>query len=212
MGWGSKMDELTALACRAKSEADAFSELVQRLNPLLGGLAQRYWIPYETDDEVAQVLRIELWNAVRSFRSGHVPFLPFAKMFVENRMKTMMKRRVYGAKYLFMNQMKRVDEQGPANDRGEPLPGTTPAVEEDVVHELVLKAARERLYELLEQLLTDLERECFVRRYIYEQSYREISEQLELVSVKAVDNAIARVKKKMMNHPAVVELWNSVAG
>ncbi|MBX6395632.1 MAG: sigma-70 family RNA polymerase sigma factor [Alicyclobacillaceae bacterium] len=206
------MDELTALACRAKSDADAFSELVQRLNPLLGSLAQKYWIPYETDDEVAQVLRIELWNAVRSFRKGQVPFLPFAKMFVENRMKTMMKRRVYGAKYMFMNQMKRVEEQGPLNDQGEPLPAATPAVEEDVIHELVLKAARERLYELLEQLLTDLERECFVRRYIYEQSYREISEELDLISVKAVDNAIARVKKKMMNHPAVVELWNTLAG
>ncbi|ADG06794.1 MAG: sigma-70 family RNA polymerase sigma factor [Kyrpidia sp.] len=136
-------------------------------------LAAKYWLPNDTEDEVIQVLRIELWNAVKEYRPGR-PFQGFAKMFLHNRLKTLVARKVYGGKHVFFREA--VSLETAVSDRT--AQRSVPSAEDEAMARLIRLALKERLYEVLDQALTDLERECFVRRYIFEQSYKQIQKEL----------------------------------
>jgi RNA polymerase sporulation-specific sigma factor len=203
--------ELDRIAIEAKTDEGVFKELMERLMPLLYGVSHRYQIPYETNDEILQILRIELWNAVRAYQPEKHHFFQFARMFIENRMKTVMRRRVYSRKHCFLNQMKRLEE-GIGNQDDRSYANVVPVVEEDLIKEMVGRLAKERLYDLLDEILTDLEKECFIRRFLFDQPHAIIYKEMHLMSLKSVDNAIARVKRKMLSHPEIQELFHDIAG
>lgn len=199
------MQDLTELACWAKKDPDAFAELSRRFHPLMASIAKKYWLPNDTEDETMQILRIELWNAVKKFRPER-SFEGFVKMFLRNRMKTVITRKAFGEENRFWQS---VDRLTWAPDRIHHQ--AYPSPEDEVVHKLATASLRKGLCQALQQALTDLERQCFIGRYIYGHSYRQIQDRLKLKSTKAVDNALTRVRKKLAKHPKVIELWKNLA-
>lgn len=197
---GAKLDSMTQVALRAKTDEDAFRALLDKFHSFIR-LVTRDVLPlyYDTSDEVEQVMRIELWNAVQTFNvSFGLPFKVFAVHCLRRRLKSWMRTHFYTGKSVFNWSNVRMD------DSSRPLT----AAESSLVSDPDDYLCREELYATLRRFiqsaLTQLERNVFILWYA-EDSYDEISSKLGL-DKKAIDNALARAKKKLRSSQLLLDL------
>ncbi len=198
--------DLDNLAIEAKASSTAFEDLLVQVEPLLEPIINKYNAYWNVErEELLQWMRIEVWNAVKLFRPGMMPFLYFCRMTVTNHIKKRLYRLFYGKASGLNRQAVRIDQWVEQYTEVPFL--ESPSVEVQVFRSLSLDAIKQCLGELK---LTDLEAHCMRRFYIDEYTYAEIKEELNLSSRKPIDNALARVRKKVRENNTLRALYEEL--
>lgn len=174
--FGSSSDE--ELVCASPENDGAYSELISRYLPSIRRLARVYTkSPADRDDLVSEGI-LGLLNAIRTFSEGRgASFSTYAGVCVNNRMLSALKK---------LSVIHRREESLEDNSTAQ---GTSP--EKIVIDREVLSD----IFSEVSENLTELERSVF-GQYINGASYADISENLG-IDKKAVDNALARVRRKL---------------
>ena len=194
-------DEALLSRARAGDEA-AVVELLLRYRRFARSKARSYFLVGADEEDLVQEGMIGLYKAVRDYDSDQgVPFRAFAELCITRQVLTAIKgatRRKHAPLngYVSLNRPLAVAPDGDGDrSLGDLLAAgatTDPA-------ELVISA--ERLRELqrhVDESLSDFEVEV-LRLYVEGKSYQEIADLLHR-HVKAVDNALQRVKRKIEMH------------
>lgn len=183
----SLTDEELAQLSRDGSE-DAFVLLMQRCSPMIQQHAARYQSAWQGAEDLAQEGLVGLLSAVRTFRAdGGASFRTYASVCIRHRMITAVKR-VYAAREVPPSEQLSLEEEAEwaeFSGQGQADPAQLVVQQEDTNHLL--------LY--LRRMLTPLEYEVLMR-HLAAYSYEEIAKQCH-VHVKAVDNALQRVRRKL---------------
>ena len=168
------------IAQAAAGDQEAFALLVHRMMPLIHDQVRRIGAVGLEDEDLAQEALMGLLAAVRTYRpDGGAAFTTYATTCIRNRLLSVARR--HGP---------RVDHEQPLEESDD-LPDT-------VVDPTLQVQEREALNGLLSRLqsrLTPLEYRVLLLR-LSDCSYAEIAARLG-ITVKAVDNAIQRIRRKM---------------
>ena len=212
--------ELNDLAVRAKTSEEEFGLLLVKLRPTLNRFVDRYfrdWHTYVEHEEIQQWAYIELWNAVRTYEPNGMPFSSSWKWVVTKHIKGRLRRLIYGRSKEHNRTAIRFDFAD-GDENGEDrstrygvrvrVP-TAQSAESIFLHTDAQKKLHDQLIETM-STLTDLEKCCTKMVYFEEQSYADAQELLGLHSRKSVDNALARVKKKISRNNELRSMYQEL--
>ncbi len=174
---GRSDDELLAAA---EQDVAACEELISRYLPSLRRMAAIYRVSGADRDDLVSEGILGLWNAIRTYSAGAgASFSTYAGHCAANRMKNALKKaaRIKG-------------REDPIEDLDEPeAAGVSPekiAIDREFIREI---------FEETSASMTELERNT-LSLYIDGASYQDIAKILG-TDRKSVDNALARVRKKL---------------
>lgn len=170
--------EHTLVKAARQGDDAAFATLSEQYRPLLRSMAEAYrhrCEPLGCDfEDLLQEASFSLYRAVMTYdtKQSKVSFGLYAKVCIRNRMVSVMRRlrSEKRRKLALQEQQKQITDRPPRRDTAE-------------------------LVALSEKLLANYERTVFLM-FVEGHSYKDIANTLG-VSVKSVDNAIFRAKKKL---------------
>ena len=168
------------IAQAAAGDQEAFALLVHRMMPLIHDQIRRIGCDGLEDEDLAQEALMGLLAAVRTYRpDGGATFTTYATACIRHRLLSVARRH------------------GPRVGREQPLEESDD-LPDTVVDPTLQVQEREALDSLLARLqsrLTTLEYRVLLLR-LSDFSYAEIAARLG-ITVKAVDNAVQRIRRKM---------------
>jgi len=177
------MDNRTLpIAQAAAGDQEAFALLAHRMTPLIHDQIRRLGCEGLEDEDLVQEALLGLLAAVRTYREdGGAAFTTYATTCIRNRLLTVVRRN------------------GTRMDREQSLEDS-PALSAANIDPALLLLDKEEIDNFLSALrtakLTDKEYQVF-RWRMSGFSYAEIAAELG-ITVKAVDNAIQRIRRKIM--------------
>lgn len=176
-----------ALVIQAQNgDTDALTELVCRYLPLIRQKASSYTTSLIDRDDLIQEGLIGLLSAVDRYRDGKgAAFKTYCYICVQNKMLTDLEKR-------FSNKQQAMQNYLPL-DQAEC--SSMHDNNDDPFCIIEAKESRKLLMEKAKTLLSPLEQDT-LSLYLSGHSYEEIAAQLNL-SIKAVDNALQRVRRKL---------------
>ncbi len=177
-------EQLCALA--AAGDDAAMAELIKRITPLAGAKAAMYNSGDIHREDLVQEGMIAFITAVNTYDPNkNASFRTYAGACINNRILSVLRGRASG-KNIPPEMVRNIDESEELQDFSADPQNIYSALEDD-----------ERFEKLLAKKLTEFERDVLKLR-AENMSYEEIAEHLG-VKVKAVDNALQRVKRKLMS-------------
>ncbi|GMA50696.1 hypothetical protein GCM10025857_20530 [Alicyclobacillus contaminans] len=213
-----QVEALNRLAVEAKHSDDAFCSLLDELRPSLNYYVASYARQWNVEkDEVEQWAFIETWNAVRAYDPNGMSFFTFWKWVVTNHIKTRLRRLKYGKRKEPDLKAARFDFSDGCDSEHETwsryqvriaLPETESA-EDTFLKEHLFQTLHKQLADAMSSL-SELEIWCTKLFYFEGYSYLETQQALQLHSRKPVDNALARVKKKLGKNQALSQLYTEL--
>ena len=178
-----------------EGDLDALDLLLARYRGFSRAKARGYFLAGGDTDDLEQEALIGLFKAIRDFRPGHASFRVFAELCITRQLMTAIKSACR-QKHQPLNRYVPLWGLGMVDDPSERQ------VEElfdqrvpDPADEVVSLEGQAALRAALAALLSGLEVEV-LRLHLDGCSYQEISDRLGR-HVKAVDNALQRVKRKL---------------
>ena len=194
--------DLELVAAAQAGDPAAFDRLVDRYRRFVRSRARGYFIVGGDRDDLEQEALIGFYKSVRDFKPElQASFRAFAELCINRQLITAIKTATR-KKHQPLNQSVSFSAPRPGDDsedREDDLPATADALA-DPAEQLV---ALERLavtHEALAATLSPLEVEVLTL-YVEGRSYEVIAEEVGR-HVKAVDNALQRVKRKLTQHLA----------
>ena len=191
-----------------EGELDALDLLLERYRRFARAKARGYFLAGGDTDDIEQEGMIGLFKAIRDFRHGQSSFRAFAELCVTRQIMTAIKTACR-QKHQPLNRYVSLWGLRVIDDPSEYL------IEElfdqrvpDPADEVVSLEGQAALHDALVDLLSTLEVEV-LRLHLDGCSYQEISDTLGR-QVKAVDNALQRIKRKLEAHLAAATLARSV--
>lgn len=167
---------------------DAMDILLSRYFSLVKYRVRQYYLSGGEDEDLLQEGYIGLFKAVRTYdRSKSDTFYPFAKMCIENQLRTAVTAS-NRKKHLPLNTSVSMDD----DERHE-----FQSQEGNPEHIILAKERDADRAEKIEARLSKFEKKVILL-YLDGLSYTEIAEQLEK-KPKSIDNAIQRIKKKLLD-------------
>ncbi len=190
------------LVIRARNgDSKAMDTLIRRYNGFVRLKSSSYFLAGGDSDDLIQEGLIGLYKAVRDFRSDkETSFRSFAELCITRQIITAIKtatrfKHAPLNTYVSFSQTPAGQESEGDCTLGDALPG--PGVDEPSV----MVISTEELQSLVFCLgtgLSQLEADA-LRYYLEGSSYEEMAESLE-VDTKTIDNALQRVKRKILQH------------
>ncbi len=171
--------DLFSLIALARSGDDkAFADLTIMYKPLIESMGKSYahkcGNTIYTDDDFIQEASLGFYSAVRTYKgSEKVTFGLYAKVCIRNRLVSLLRASLKKPK-----KTKVIDRE-----------------DTDILSGLLDKEGTKQIESRIEAVLSELEWSVFCL-YVQKKSYAEIAQVLGR-SVKTVDNAIYRIKKKL---------------
>ena len=188
----SMTDGELALAAQ-RGDAAAEEELVRRFEPLAEGVSRSYILAGCDADDLRQIARIALLEAVRTYDPARgAEFSTYASACVKNRMRDAARSAAAG-KNAPLNSGVSIDDER-AEEGGVAL-GELVSPELSPEQQYIEKEAEAAFFEALKELIGERDL-TVVRLYLASMPYKEISEKLG-ISAKKVDNTIYSAKKKI---------------
>ena len=173
--------------------------LIKKYEPLIMSIIKRrdYFIEGGEVQDLIQEGRLALFNAIQSFNNEkHVKFSSYARTVIDNHFKNTIKM-FSGNKNAPLNKAFNINNQGELDlneDKSAFIPvKTTQSIEEDYLGEQNAKI----LIDSIVKNLSPLENKILQLK-LQDLSYVEIANELNL-SNKTVDNALNRIKNKILN-------------
>lgn len=195
---GCGEEELLARARQGDSRAVA--ELINRYRRLAAGKARNYFLLGSDHDDVVQEALIGLYQAVRDYDPAQgASFRSFADLCVTRQIVTAIKASAR-FKHAPLTQALSLDQPSTVpGAHGFTLGDLVPAVEQADPEQLVISSEQVRALQAhVDAVLSDLEAQV-LRHHVEGKSYDEIAAMLQR-HVKSVDNALQRIKKKLLAH------------
>ncbi len=191
-------DEQLVILARA-GEVESLNRLLERYRRFARAKARGYFLAGGDLEDIEQEGMIGLYKAVRDFRADRESsFRAFAEICVTRQIITAIKTAAR-QKHRPLNQYVSLSATRTMGDAGESMVETL--IDEqspDPAQALIEREWRADIDESLTQLLSGLEVDV-LWLYVEGRSYSEISEELGR-HVKAVDNALQRIKRKLDAH------------
>ena len=178
--------------------SEALDELLERYRRFARIKARSYFLVGGDRDDVVQEGMIGLYKAVRDYQTGHgASFRSFAELCITRQILTAIKTATR-QKHTPLNSYVSFDLPQ-HDDSGRTVADTISAEDgSDPLHQLVQSDQVNRLRELFDEVLSELESNV-LRLYVEGRSYQEIADQLGR-HVKSIDNALQRIKRKLEGH------------
>ena len=185
--------ELISLFIQGRQEA--FNKLLQRYLPIIHYYSGICYAPGLTREDLVQAGRIGLFRAIRYYKaSSKIRFSYYGKLYIKNQVFSAV-RAATRKKHLVWSQSYSLDySKNPHGEQFEAyVGGTLPSPEDEYFQK----------YDIADWIrwiarnLTSLENEVFQKR-LEGKTYQEIAHELGVVH-KSVDNAIMRIKRKLVN-------------
>lgn len=180
-------EQLTRLAHEGYEEA--LSLLIRRYAPMVKRQAVSLCTQQFEAEDLAQEGMMGLLSAVRTYHSESASFRTYASICVRNRILSEVKRSG-AAKQVPASELVRMDDE-----QESPLALT--GNEEDPAQLVVQKEEDSRLEGRLRKLLSPKEYGVLML-YLQSYAYEEIAQNMNM-SCKAVDNALQRVRRKLVS-------------
>jgi RNA polymerase sporulation-specific sigma factor len=183
-----------------QGDIEAFDQLMERYRRLARAKARGYFLAGGDNDDIEQEGMIGLFKAIRDFRSGQSSFRAFAELCITRQIHTAIKtacRQKHQPlnRYVSLWGLRLIDD--PSERLVEELfDQRVPDPADEVVSLEGQAAMRASLIAMLSPL--EVEVLCL---HLEGCSYCEIGERLDR-PVKAVDNALQRIKRKLEAHLA----------
>lgn len=195
------LEEQRLVECARNGDAKAMHRLLRRYAGFVRLKASSYFIAGGDSDDLIQEGLIGLYKAVRDFRNDkEATFRSFAELCITRQIITAIKTATRN-KHAPLNTYVPFSHT-PAGQSvefdctlGESLPG--PTTDDPISHVISTQELRS-LVGCLEQRLSKLE-SGVLQGYLSGQSYEEIADRL-CCDAKTVDNALQRVKRKVLAH------------
>ncbi len=187
-------DEEAAAAAQA-GDSEALNHIIARYRNYVYQKANTYFLVGAEKDDVVQEGLIGLYNAVKEFKpEGGSSFKSFASMCISRQIITAVKaatrkKHIPLNSYISLDKTDSLEENG----GGDVFAESSERNPEDII------IGREDLSNIeytINKTLSKLEMQVFMY-YTQGMSYEEIAEAVGK-SVKSVDNAICRIKKKLL--------------
>lgn len=192
-------DQLAVEMAQAGDES-AVEYLLYKYRSLVRTKVRSYFLLGAEKEDLLQIGMIGLWQAVVDYRPDKdISFLSFARICIERHVITAIKTATR-QKQSPLNTS--VSLEYPSDDSESEWNLAEILVSEDTVdpEELVLRREdNRRLCDMLRRLLSDFEWRVLAG-YQVGKSYREIASELRC-KTKSVDNALARIKRKISGTP-----------
>ncbi|MFW6380929.1 MAG: sigma-70 family RNA polymerase sigma factor [Bacillota bacterium] len=174
----------------------AIEHLINQNMDIVYAKAQYFFIKGLDKDDVIQEGMVGLYKAIRDYQQDRAAsFRGFSQLCVHRQLVSAIKK-ANRQKHIPLNNSTSLDKSlDYDNEKGrsfnEILPDKSASLEEHYIYREMLSL----IFEDIKQELTELEWEVFTE-YLEDKSYREISRKLG-VSLKTVDNALQRARKKI---------------
>lgn len=194
----SLTDEEIVVICQEENNHYATDYIVQRYKNFVRSKARSYFLMGADKEDIIQEGMIGLYKATRDFNEDHeVSFKAFAELCITRQIISAIK----GAsrqKHIPLNSY--ISLNKPAYDDSERTLIEVLETEKNLdPEEVVINREQYALIkEIMEAVLSPLEWDV-LRGYMDAKSYQEMAEEHHR-SVKSIDNALQRVKKKMEVH------------
>ncbi len=174
-------------------DQDAAEHLLRLYRPLVLGVARNFFLPNSEPEDVQQIGMIGLWKAILGYKpERRASFAAFARLCIRRQILSELKRATHPS----VPTVAFPEPSEARYDWQEWVYDPTPSLLEQLMEQ---DEARSTLDKLVSRL-SPLEARVFAL-YGKGQTYREIAEQIGC-SPKAVDNALARIKRKAMRMQA----------
>ena len=190
------------LVIRARNgDTGAMDALIRRYTGFVRLKASSYFLAGGDSDDLIQEGLIGLYKAVRDFRSDkETSFRSFAELCITRQIITAIKtatrfKHAPLNTYVSFSQTPAGQESDGDCTLGDALPG--PSVDEPSVCVISTEELQSLVF-CLGTGLSQLEADA-LRLYLEGSSYEEMAERLE-VDTKTIDNALQRVKRKILQH------------
>ena len=191
-----------------EGDVEALDLLLERYRRFAGAKARGYFLAGGDNDDLQQEAMIGLFKAIRDFRHGQSSFRAFAELCVTRQIMTAIKgacRQKHQPlnRYVSLWGLRVIDD--PSERLVEELfDQRVPDPADEVVSLEGQAAMRTALAAMLSNLEVDV-----LRLHLDGCSYQEIGDRLGR-HVKAVDNALQRIKRKLEGHLAEATIAHSV--
>ncbi|HVL05902.1 MAG TPA: RNA polymerase sporulation sigma factor SigH [Acidimicrobiales bacterium] len=191
-----------------EGDVEALDLLLERYRRFAGAKARGYFLAGGDNDDLQQEAMIGLFKAIRDFRHGQSSFRAFAELCVTRQIMTAIKgacRQKHQPlnRYVSLWGLRVIDD--PSERLVEELfDQRVPDPADEVVSLEGQAAMRTALAAMLSNLEVDV-----LRLHLDGCSYQEIGDRLGR-HVKAVDNALQRIKRKLEGHLAGATVAHSV--
>jgi len=191
-----------------EGDVEALDLLLERYRRFAGAKARGYFLAGGDNDDLQQEAMIGLFKAIRDFRHGQSSFRAFADLCVTRQIMTAIKgacRQKHQPlnRYVSLWGLRVIDD--PSERLVEELfDQRVPDPADEVVSLEGQAAMRAALAAMLSNLEVDV-----LRLHLDGCSYQEIGDRLGR-HVKAVDNALQRIKRKLEGHLAEATIAHSV--
>ncbi len=174
----------------------AIEYLIDQNMDIVYAKAKFFFIKGLDRDDVVQEGRVGLYKAIRDFRREKgASFRGFSQLCVHRQLVSAIKK-ANRQKHIPLNSSASLDKTlDYDNESGRSFNEILPDEGENLEKKFICQEILTLIMQDLERELTDLEWDVFMS-YLESKSYQEISEDLD-VSVKTVDNALQRARKKI---------------
>lgn len=183
-------EQLVALSRSGNAAAD--ETLYERYKNTVRAKARPYFLIGGDRDDLLQEGMIGLYKAVRDYEEGSASFRTFAEMCVHRQIITAIKTATR-QKHIPLNSYISLYKSNEDPERA--LIDTLQISAEDPAESFLGKERFADMERMLAESLTPLEKEA-LQMYLDNLPYSEIAKRLDR-SVKAIDNALQRIRKKM---------------
>lgn len=189
----------TEVVRRAQAGAESAAEhLLYKYRNLVRNKVRSYFLIGAEKEDLLQVGMIGLWQAIVDYRSDKaISFPAFARICIQRHIITAIKTATR-QKQIPLNTS--LSLESPSDESSSEWTLSDILTSEDTVdpEEMVLRREDSKLLQdMLQQVLSDFEWRV-LSGYKVGKSYREIATELQC-KTKSVDNALARIKRKVSN-------------
>jgi RNA polymerase sporulation-specific sigma factor len=196
------MTDQEIVECAQRGEDSAAEFLLYKYRSLVRTKVRSYFLMGAEKEDLLQIGMIGLWQSIIDYKADKdISFLSFARICIERHVITAIKTATR-QKQTPLNTS--VSLEYPSEDSESEWNLAEVLVADDTVdpEELVLRREdSRRLQEMLRRLLSDFEWSV-LSGYQVGKSYREIALELHC-KTKSVDNALARIKRKVSCTPYI---------
>ncbi len=175
--------------CGYAQHADKAAEdvLMRRYSRLVESLAKRYFLIGGTEEDLRQEGMIGLLSAVREYSPQRASFKTFAALCIRRSIIDAI-RRSQNRNNLFYNEVLSFSQLSSDGSQASPM-------DQDPEQQVIGKLDRKHIEQVLQSKLSEFERQV-LSLYLSGYRYTEIAERLSK-SVKSVDNAVQRIRRKL---------------
>lgn len=195
------MSDAEIVAVAQSDYGEAASEyLLYKYRNLVRNKVRSYFLVGAEKEDLLQVGMIGLWQAIVDYRADKaISFPAFARICIQRHIITAIKTATR-QKQIPLNTSLSLESPPDESNAEWSLSEILTSEETVDPEELVLRREDSMLlHEMLQQMLSDFEWRVLTG-YKVGKSYREIASELQC-KTKSVDNALARIKRKVSNTP-----------